>query len=291
MSLVNIGALSLETECCGAEDAPVILLIQGLGTPLTRWPQPLVDRLVGSGYRVIRFDNRDIGLSSRLDALDVPPLARFLAGRIPAPPYTLSDMAADAIALLDALRIEKAHVVGASMGGMIGQIIAARHSARCLSLTSIMSSSGNPLLPPPTPAAQQALVAPLPFPYGEKVIVRDAIRRQQTLMSPGYPTPEAELEAMFTFEFRRGFHPAGVARQLAALMTGGDQRPLLAGIRVPVMVLHGKEDPLIPLACGVDVAKAIPTAELWALPGMGHDFPFALMPRFAEAILLAARRA
>ncbi|MDR3158037.1 MAG: alpha/beta hydrolase [Zoogloeaceae bacterium] len=271
--------------------APAILLIQGLGTPLTRWPQTLVDRLVDAGHRVIRFDNRDSGLSSKLDAPGTPHLARFLAGQAVSPLYALTDMAADAIALLDALRIEKAHIVGASMGGMIGQIVAARYPERCLSLTSIMSSSGNPLLPPPTPAAQQALIAPLPFPHGEKVIVQDAVRRQQVLMSPGYPAPEAELEAMFTFEFRRGFHPAGVARQLAALMTGGDRRPLLAGIRVPCMVLHGREDPLIPFACGVDTAKAIPTAELRVLPGMGHDFPFALASQFSDAILSAARRA
>ncbi|MDR1350020.1 MAG: alpha/beta fold hydrolase [Zoogloeaceae bacterium] len=291
MPLVHIGALQLATECAGAADAPVMLLIQGLGTPLTRWPQTLVDRLVDAGYRVIRFDNRDMGLSSRLDALGAPRLAQFFSGQAISPLYTLTDMAADAVALLDALHIEKAHVVGASMGGMIGQIVAARYPQRCLSLTSIMSSSGNPLLPPPTPAAQQALIAPLPFPHNEEAIVKDAVRRQQVLMSPGYPTPEAELQAMFTLEFRRGFHPAGVARQLAALMTGGDRRPLLAGIRIPCMVLHGKEDPLIPFACGVDTAKAIPTAELRALPGMGHDFPFALMPQFADAILSAARRA
>ncbi|MDR0736802.1 MAG: alpha/beta hydrolase [Zoogloeaceae bacterium] len=291
MPLVDIGALRLETECCGAADASAILLIQGLGTPLTRWPQPLIDRMVDAGHRVVRFDNRDTGLSSRLDALGAPRLAQFFAGQIASPLYTLADMAADAIALLDALRIEKAHVVGASMGGMIGQIAAALHPARCLSLTSIMSSSGNPLLPPPTPAAQQTLIAPLPFPHDERAIVKDAVRRQQVLMSPGYPTPEAELEAMFTFEFRRGFHPAGIARQLAALLTGGDRRPLLARIRVPCMVLHGREDPLIPFACGVDTAKAIPTAELRVLPGMGHDFPFALTPQFADAILSATRRA
>jgi pimeloyl-ACP methyl ester carboxylesterase len=291
MPLVNIGALRLETECCGTANAPAILLIQGLGTPLTRWPQPLVRLLVEAGYQVICFDNRDTGLSSKLDTLGVPRLAQFFTGQAIAPLYSLADMAADAVALLDALRIEKAHVAGASMGGMIGQIIAARHPQRCLSLTSIMSSSGNPLLPPPTPAAQQALIAPLPFPHDEKNIVRDAVRRQQVLMSPGYPTPEAELEAMFTFEFRRGFHPAGVARQLAALFSGGDRRPSLAGIHVPCMVLHGKADPLIPFACGVDAAIAMPTAELRVLPGMGHDFPFALMPSFADAILSAARRA
>ncbi|MDR2625879.1 MAG: alpha/beta hydrolase [Zoogloeaceae bacterium] len=292
MPLVDIGALRLETECCGMADAPVILLIQGLGTPLTRWPRTLIERLVDAGHRVVCFDNRDTGLSSRLDALGVPHLQQFLAGeKVPSPLYTLADMAADAIGLLDALHIEKAHIVGASMGGMIGQIVAARYPGRCRSLTSIMSSSGNPLLPPPTPAAQQALIAPLPFLHDEKTIVQDAVRRQQVLMSPGYPTLEAELEAMFTFEFRRGFHPAGVARQLAALMTGGDRRPLLAGIRIPCMVLHGREDPLIPFACGVDTAKAIPTAELRVLPGMGHDFPFALAAQFADAILSAARRA
>lgn len=289
MSLVHIGQLhgplQLEVERFGPPAAPAVLLIQGLGTPLTRWPLSLVQALVDAGCQVVRFDNRDVGLSSKLDHLGRPRLGALLRGEAVPVPYGLDDLAADALALLDALAITRAHVVGASMGGMVAQLLAARHPERCLSLTSIMSSSGNPALPPPTPAAQQALCAPLPESRDEAAVVEDALARQRVLMSPGYPTPEAELRAMFVAEYRRSFHPSGVARQLAALLRGGDRRPLLARLRLPATVLHGEADPLIPVACGRDTAAAIPGARLRLIPGMGHDFPEALMAQFAEAIL------
>ena len=292
MPQISAGQLQLETERFGSADAPAILLIQGLGTPLTRWPLSLCEQLVAAGFQVIRFDNRDIGLSTQLDSLGLPDLMGFFQGLRPLNPlYTLADMAADSVALLDALQIDKAHIVGASMGGMIAQLVAALTPGRCLSLTSIMSSSGNPLLPPPTPAALQALFAPLPPGKDEASMVADAVRRQQVLMSPGYPTPLAELRAMFTAEYRRSFHPPGVIRQLAAFLMGGDRRPLLASIQAPTLVLHGEDDPLIPVACGRDTAASIPGAELRTIPGMGHDFPEALMPEFADAILAAVRRA
>jgi pimeloyl-ACP methyl ester carboxylesterase len=303
MPLINIGPLKLETVLHGDPASPAMLLIQGLGTPLTRWPTSLIERLTAAGFYVICFDNRDIGLSSQMNRLGLPSLKSLIRGQpfaplllpalsaVPPLPYTLADMAADALALLDALGIAAAHIVGASMGGMIAQLIAALSPARCLSLTSIMSSSGNPLLPPPTPAALKALFSPLPRTRDEAVLVADSVWRQQVLMSPAYPTPEAELTALFTAEIRRGFHPAGVVRQLAALLAGGDRRPLLTLIRAPAVVLHGTDDPLIPAACGRDTAASIPHAELRLIPGMGHDFPKALAPEFAEAILTAARRA
>jgi pimeloyl-ACP methyl ester carboxylesterase len=291
MSRIDIGGIFLETERHGAPDRPAVLLIQGLGAPLTRWPMALVEALVAAGLQVIRFDNRDIGLSSWLDQLGRPDLGAFLRGETPRLLYSLADMAGDCIGLLDALGLRAAHIAGASMGGMIAQLCAALYPERCLSLTSIMSSSGNPLLPPPTPAALQVLLAPLPPRLDEQSVVADALRRQKVLMSPGYPTPEAELVAMFTAEYRRGFHPAGVARQLAAVLGGGDRRPLLARIQAPSVVLHGADDPLIPPACGRDTAAHIPGAELRLVPGMAHDFPVALAPVFAQAILAAARRA
>ncbi|MDR2678220.1 MAG: alpha/beta fold hydrolase [Zoogloeaceae bacterium] len=296
---IHLEHLTLETRLLGDPTAlPVIVLIQGLGTPMTRWPELLLELLHDAGFAVVIFDNRDIGLSTALDALGRPDLTRlrnanpFVLPFSPAlPPYTLADMAEDVIGLMDALHIREAHIVGASMGGMIAQIIAACHPARCLSLTSIMSSSGNPLLPPPAPAALQALFAPLPFPQTEEAIVADSVKRQKILMSPRYPTPDDELSAMFTAEFRRAFRPLGVARQLAALMTGGDRRRMLTDVRAPTVVLHGTDDPLILPACGRDTAYAIPAAELRLVPGMAHDFPVALVPVFAEAILGAARRA
>jgi pimeloyl-ACP methyl ester carboxylesterase len=304
MSLIHTGQLELETVFYGTPGTPAILLIQGLGTPLTRWPMALIDQLTAAGFRVIAFDNRDIGLSTRMDTLGLPDIQRLkgvksfalpfpgmLSAALPISlPYTLVDMAADAVGLLDALGIEAAHIVGASLGGMIAQLVATHHPERCLSLTSIMSSSGNPLLPPPSPAALHALFAPLPGERDEASLVEDSIWRQKVLMSPAYPTPDEELRAMFTAEYRRGgFHPAGVIRQLSALLTAGDRRTRLMTIRVPTVVLHGVDDPLINVACGRDTAAVIPGAEFRAIPGMGHDFPKALAGEFASAILTAAQ--
>ncbi|MDR1463183.1 MAG: alpha/beta hydrolase [Azoarcus sp.] len=304
MSLIDIGLgrLKLETVIHGEAGAPAILLIQGLGTSLTRWPASLIKHLVDAGFRVITFDNRDSGLSTRMDDLGLPDIKRLMsippfswpfpaALRTLPIPYTLADMADDAVALLDALHIEKAHIVGASLGGMIAQLLVAYYPERCLSLTSMMSSSGNPMLPPPTPTALHALFAPLPAARDEDALIEDCIWRQKVLMSPGYPTPDEELRAMFTAEYRRaGFHPRSVLRQLATLLTAGDRRPLLTTIRVPAMVLHGSDDPLINPVCGRDTAASISGAEFRAIPGMAHDFPEALGPEFAAAILTAARQ-
>ena len=306
MPLIDTGhQVKLETVVYGDPDAPAILLIQGLGTPLTRWQSSLPRRLVDAGFRVITFDNRDIGLSTQMDTLGLPNIKLLMnvsLSALTAPTqlqmpslstsYTLADMAADATALLDALHIEAAHIVGASLGGMIAQWLAVRYPARCLSLTSIMSSSGNPLLPPPTPTALHAMFAPLPGSRDEDALVEDSIWRQKVLMSPGYPTSDDELRAMFTSEYRRaGFHPKGIIRQVSALLSAGDRRAMLLAVRAPTVVLHGEDDPLINIACGHDTAAAIPGAEFRSVPGMGHDFPEALAGEFASAILAAAQRA
>ncbi|MDR2209807.1 MAG: alpha/beta fold hydrolase [Azoarcus sp.] len=300
MSLIHIGRLELETVFYGNPAGPAILLIQGLGTPLTRWPMELIERLTAAGFRVIAFDNRDIGLSTRMDVLGLPDVHQMFPGMLQALsampvsmsiPYTLADMAADAVNLLDAVGVEAAHVVGASLGGMVAQLFAIHYPKRCLSLTSIMSSSGNPLLPPPTPAALHALFAPLPGARDEASLIEDSIWRQKVLMSPAYPTSDEELRAMFASEYRRGgFYPAGVIRQLLALFTAGDRRTQLMTIQVPAVVLHGLEDPLINAACGRDTAAVIPGAEFRPVPGMGHDFPKALAEEFASAILSVAQR-
>ncbi|MDR3086455.1 MAG: alpha/beta hydrolase [Azoarcus sp.] len=306
MPLIDTGhKVKLETIVYGEPDAPAILLIQGLGTPLTRWQTSLPKRLVDAGFRVITFDNRDIGLSTQMDTLGLPDIKSLMsvslsALSMPVPPsrvalatsYTLDDMALDATALLDALHIDAAHIVGASLGGMIAQWLAFRYPTRCLSLTSIMSSSGNLLLPSPTPAAMHAMFAPLPGSRDEAALVEDCIWRQKVLMSPGYPTSDDELRAMFTSEYRRaGFHPKGVIRQVSALLSAGDRRAMLLSVRAPTVVLHGEDDPLINIACGHDTAAAIPGAEFRSIPGMGHDFPEALAGEFASAILAAAQRA
>jgi pimeloyl-ACP methyl ester carboxylesterase len=222
--------------------------------------------------------------------MPLPDISAILrGGLLPALPYTLETMAADSIGLLDALEIEQAHIVGASMGGAIAQIVAAHYPERTLSLTSIMSSSGNPLLPLPTPAATTALLAPLPATRDRASIVADAIARHRPVASPDYPTPLHCLQKMFGDEYDRSFYPQGVARQLGALIAHGDRRPLLRSITCPTVVLHGRSDPLIQLACGEDVASNVPNAEMRVIEGMGHDFPVPLTTTFADAICAAAQ--
>lgn len=292
MPLIAANHIELCYESFGADDAPAILLVMGLGAQLGRWNRELCEALVARGYRVIRFDNRDCGLSTRFDAAGVPDLGAALRfGKPLELAYRLDDMAADCIGLLDALGIAKAHLVGASMGGAIAQIAAARYPQRLLSLTSIMSSSGNPGLPPPQAAAAAALFAPLPKERDCASIVADALQRYYAVASPAYPSDEQWLRQMFAAEYERGFYPPGVARQMGAIIANGDRSALLATIRVPTLVLHGAADPLIPPACGEDVANKIKGAELRLIDGMGHDFPLALTETFADAIDAAAQRA
>jgi pimeloyl-ACP methyl ester carboxylesterase len=292
MPRISANHIELDYQSFGPADAPAILLIMGLGAQLTRWNDELCEALVARGYRVIRFDNRDCGLSTHFDDAPQPDIGAALRNGTPLKvPYTLDDMAADCIGLLDALGIERAHIVGASMGAAIAQLVAADYPERTLSLTSMMSTSGNPSLPPPTPAAAIALFAPLPRQRDEESMVADGINRFLAVASPAYPTDGERLRRIFVAEYRRAFYPAGVGRQLAAVIANGDRRPALGRIVAPTVVLHGAADPLIPPACGEDVAAHIAGAELRLIEGMGHDFPLALTEVFAEAIAAAARRA
>jgi len=292
MARVVANRIEIEYESFGSAKAPAILLIMGLGAQLIRWNMELCDLLVARGYRVIRFDNRDCGLSTHCDQFPRPDLRLLQPGKpLPSLSYSLDDMAADSLGLLDALGIAQAHIVGASLGGAIAQLIAARHPERTLSLTSIMSSSGNPALPLPTPAANLALFAPLPLQRDKESIVADACRRFAALCSPAYPTEPERLRRLFSAEYDRAFHPAGVVRQLAAQITNGDRRPLLGRITAPTVVLHGADDPLIRVECGRDVAAHVPGAELRIIPGMAHDFAPGLSATFADAICAAASRA
>lgn len=285
MPQLTANNLQIEYETFGVDSAPAILLIMGLGAQLGRWNIALCEALVTRGYRVIRFDNRDCGLSSKLDTLAVPDVGAALRSGTPLlAPYTLEDMAADSVGVLDALGIAKAHIVGASMGGAIAQLIAALYPQRTLSLTSIMSTSSHPDLPPPTREAAQALLAPLPAARDKESLVEDAIRRQLAVASPDFPSCPQRLRSTLTEEHERGFHPRGVTRQLAAFLASGDRRALLATIRAPTLILHGAEDPLIPVACGRDVAAHIPGAAIKVIDGMAHDLPLALTEVFADAI-------
>jgi len=293
MPNVRANGLTIEYEEFGDRRAAPLLLVMGLGAQMVLWPEEFCEQLAARGYHVIRFDNRDVGKSSWLDDLGVPDVtAVFAAALLRQPvkaPYLLRDMAADAAGLLDALEIGKAHVVGASMGGMIAQVMAIEFPTRLLSLTSIMSSTGNPNLPPPKPEAMGALLAPPPA-NREQAIDR-SVTVFRTIGSPGFPFDEAELRARAALSYDRGFNPNGVARQLAAIMASGNRHDALRGIQVPALVVHGKDDPLVPLAAGEDTAAAIPGAELLVIDGMGHDLPRGAWARIIDAICALAARA
>lgn len=295
MPIVEANGIEIAYESLGPEDSETILLIMGLGAQLTQWPQPLCDELVRRGYHVLRFDNRDAGLSTKFERGKFPRLPEAFAdlagGKPPFVPYTLFDMADDAIGLLDALGIGRAHIVGASMGGMIAQLIASEYPERTLSLTSIMSSSGNAMLPPPKPRALGLFFSPAPPVSHREAVIQRGIKTYQAIGSPAYPTDEAVLRKWVVRDMERAYYPAGVMRQMAAVMTNGDRRPRLRRIDVPTVVLHGDADPLVPVEAGRDTAANIEGAELRIVEGMGHDIPLQLIDTFADAIVASAERA
>jgi pimeloyl-ACP methyl ester carboxylesterase len=272
----------------GDPKAPALLLIMGLATQMIGWPEAFCGRLADRGFRVIRFDNRDIGLSTKIENAPKVDVAaafmRALAGKPVEAPYTLDDMANDAVGLLDALGIAKAHLVGASMGGMIAQTVAAKYPGRTRSLTSIMSSSGDPKLPQGKPAAMASLTATRPPHSDREASIRFGMDIYRVIGSPGYPTPEPELRAKIERAFDRSYYPAGVARQFIAIMASGSRVDLLKTLELPTLVLHGADDPLVPVEAGKDTARHVPGAILKIIPGWGHDIPTELIPTLVEAI-------
>jgi pimeloyl-ACP methyl ester carboxylesterase len=269
-----------------------MLLVMGLGAQLTLWPDDFVEALVGRGYYVIRYDNRDIGLSQKIEGARAPgirtQILRKLIGWPAKVPYTLTDMAADGIGVMDALGIERAHVVGASMGGMIAQLMAVHHGHRLHSLTSIMSTTGNPRLPQAEKDAIGALTAPLPS-LEEEDVIAHGMKVRDAIGSPGYPgTPERRRDVVVR-NVRRSVYPPGLPRQLAAIIDDGDRRARLAQVTTPTLVLHGEADPLVKLEAGKDTAKAIPGAKLVTIPGWGHDLPGELVDQLADHIAGHAR--
>jgi pimeloyl-ACP methyl ester carboxylesterase len=289
MPLATTNGVTLAYETFGAPERPTILLIMGYAAQLTRWPVELCDELVRRGFHVVRFDNRDVGLSGKIAAAGVPDIAAIIAGSATLP-YTLEDMALDAVGLLDVLSVRRAHIVGASMGGMIAQIFAADHPDRTLSLTSIMSSSGDPDLPRAKDEIMMALMETPPPDDPEAVIAR-GVRLAVMVGSPGFPEGEEVVRARVRRDFERCYDPDGVQRQLAAVLVNGDRSERLKRITAPTIVLHGQDDPLVPVEAGRDTAAKVAGAELREVPGMGHDFPVALVPIFADAICASASRA
>jgi len=270
----------------GEAGAPPILLIMGLAAQMIAWPDEFCERIAERGFRVIRFDNRDIGLSTHFAAAGVPNIGAALAAAVQGKPvdapYRLSDMAADAFGLLDALGIPRAHVVGASMGGAIAQTMAIERPDRLLTLTSIMATTGEPGLPPPTPDAMRVLIA-LPVTTLEGFIESYA-QTWKVLRAGSFPEDEALDRERAEQVFARGLNPPGVARQLAAILASGSRKAGLRSVRVPTLVLHGDADPLVPLACGVDTAESVPGARLVVIPGMGHALPISCWPRLVDEI-------
>jgi pimeloyl-ACP methyl ester carboxylesterase len=293
MPKTTANGIEIHYEEQGDPAAPAMLLIMGFGAQLTLWPDELVEALAAQGFRVIRYDNRDVGLSQKFDGVKAPGLVKMTLlskiGFTPKVPYTLADMADDGVGLLDALGIERAHIVGASMGGMIAQHVAARHPDRCLSLTTVFSTTGNPKLPPARPEAMKALIT-RPDSTEEGVLVEHGMMLARTIGSPGYPAPEERLRERTLASVRRSFYPEGPTRHLSAIVADGDRRAMLRDIAVPTLVLHGEDDPLVPCEGGRDTAASIPGARLKTIPGWGHDLPLELVDELAGAIGEHARQ-
>lgn len=289
MRLAKANGIELAWDSYGSSSGETILLISGLGAQKIRWTEPFCEALAARGYRVIRFDNRDAGGSTHLK--DSAPLdfgalaAALMSGRSPEVPYTLYEMAADAIGLLDTLGIGRVHAVGRSMGGMIAQILASEYGDRVLSLTSIMSSTGNPNLPQADPAVMQMMMRPTPDPAADQegfLAVRLAFARR--IAGRGFPFHEDVHRALLLEEARCCYDPGGATRQVAAMAVAGDRRARLARMDLPALVIHGNDDPLVPPECGFDTALSIPNAVYRPIEGMGHELPPELEQMVVDAI-------
>ncbi len=293
MPRAAVDGIELEYETFGDRSDPPLVLIMGLGAQMILWEEDFCAELAASGFFVIRFDNRDIGMSTQLDDLGVPnvfeAMTAAMAGKPVDAPYTLDAMADDTVGLMSALGIDKAHVVGASMGGMIAQTLAIRHPDRLLSMTSIMSTTGDVTLPQATSEAMRVLLTPPP-PDRDGNVAR-AIEAWKVIGSPKFPVDEARMRDLFGRAFDRGYHPAGVARQMAAIMASGDRTAALRGVTVPSLVIHGDADPLVRIEGGRATADAIPGATLVVIEGMGHDLPRGTWPEIIDAIGALAERA
>ena len=269
-------------------ERPVVLLIMGLGMQLIAWPAAMVQGLVDSGFRVVRFDNRDIGLSQHFDALGTPNLLweglKYRLGWKTTPPYTLQDMARDALGVLDTLQIASAHVVGVSMGGMVAQRLALLASGRVMSLSSIMSSSGARGLPAASPAVTRALLS-RPAGKGKPAAIDHSVKLFKAIGSVGFPMLDAELRKQVTQAMARNFHPQGIPRQMVAIVADRTRAAALHGITAPTLVVHGRADPLVPFACGEDTARRIPGAQLVGIDGMGHDLPPGVVDRLLPLLI------
>ena len=285
---IHTNGVELEVQDTGQQDRPAVLLIMGLGMQLTAWPTLLLQALDQAGFRVIRFDNRDAGLSSGFDDWGVPNLLwnglKHRLGWSMRRPYSLQDMARDSLGVLDALHVSRAHVIGVSMGGMIAQRMAWTAPERVISLVSWMSSSGAPDLPGPQPQVLKAMTTQ-PLNPGLEQAIRNTQHLLDVIASPGEHEDVLSVGERVRQAVQRAYRPAGVMRQTLAVMSDADRYELLCDITCPTLVIHGRDDPLLPLPCGEDTARRIPGARLRVMDGMGHDIPPGLLQQFLPSLI------
>lgn len=284
MTAITANGIQLEYEERGSQHNVPLILIRGLGTQLIDWPDSLIIGLADEGFRVIYFDNRDVGLSQNFNSYGRPDMRSIFQGDLGSLAYTLQDMAEDVIGLMDTLGVESAHIFGISMGGMIVQLMAAAYGDRVKSMISVMSSSGRPGLPESAPEAQAALTESIDPQAGKDAIVKKIAEDLKIFGSPVYPESEAARIALATRRVERNYNADGIARQMAAVVASGSRVDILKTINVPSLVIHGADDPLIPLAAGKDTAACIPACRLEVIPGMGHNIPDALVLKIIELI-------
>ena len=284
----KVGEVELVYETIGDPDDPALLLVMGLGMQLIHWDLEFCEGLAERGFHVIRFDNRDAGLSTKIDA-PVPNVMRAMAGLRVQTPYLLSDMADDSFGLLDHLGVERAHVTGVSMGGMIAQTMAIRRPERVLSLGSMLSTPGDRRVGTPKLRVWSILMRRAP--EDRDAYIEYFVRVFRMIGSPDYPVEEERMRERAAATYDRCHYPAGTARQLAAILASGSRTAALRRLDVPAVVIHGRSDPLVPFRAGVATARAIPGAELVAFRGMGHDLPRELWPRYVDALKKNAERA
>lgn len=288
-TVVRVGDLDLCWQRFGDPEAPPMLLIMGLGSQMILWPDGFCELLADRGFGVIRFDNRDAGRSTVLDDAGSPSISQALAGDVASARYTLSDMAGDAAGLLEALEIERAHVVGASLGGMVAQTLAIEQPERVLTLASIMSSTGDPAVGRPTPVGMEALTSKAPT--DREGYIESTVRARAMIGSPGFPRDEEDARDIAARMYERGYHPDGTLRQAVAIVASGDRTARLRELDVPTVVIHGEDDVLIGVTGGQATAAAIPGAHLVLIPGMGHDLPAGVWETIADAVVANVERA
>ena len=285
MPKAKVNQIEIEYETRGNPESKPILLIAGLGSQLLAWSDDMCKELVDNGFFVIIFDNRDVGLSTKFENAGIPNMMEIAAsynrGERPILPYTLEDMADDAIGILDALNINKAHICGASMGGMIAQIVAYRYPSRVLSLTIIMSTTGNPSLPQAKPEMMAKFFAPVPS--EREAYIEEMVKRDR-LVYGNFDYNESQGRKYRTNEYDRCYYPDGIARQMAAMAVPGNIQPMISTISAPTLVIHGKEDPFNSVEAGKEIASTIIGAELLLLDGMGHSIPNDVLRQVVEAI-------